>query len=210
MLLVTGIGALGPFALPPDVDVLTIPGLQKVSNGEYVARRLALSPCDTADLRAGLLEAAVRSFRPSVLLADKHPVGPAGELVPALLQLRSQGGLAVLGLRDVLDDPAAVEIEWRCGGLVEAFDRFYAHALVYGSADLLDPVAEAGLPPAVLARASWVATSSPPARTWQRRLIWVATAGRWSSLASAAGTTALACCARSSQAVGTPSGTRSW
>jgi predicted glycosyltransferase len=155
VLLATGIGEFGPFALPPHVDVLKIPELQKVANGHYVARRLAMQPGDTTDLRAGLLEAAVSHFRPSVLLADKHPLGPAGELVPALEQLSRFGGRAVLGVRDVLDDPAVVDIEWRAAGLAAAFERYYSRALIYGSEHLLDPVTEAGIPPAVLRRASW-------------------------------------------------------
>lgn len=168
VLVATGIGEFGPFALPPDVDVLKIPGLQKVANGHYVARRLAMQPGDTTDLRAGLLEAAVSHFRPSVLLADKHPLGPAGELVPALEQLRAQGGQAVLGVRDVLDDPAVVDIEWRAAGLAAAFEHYYSLALIYGSEHLLDPVTEAGIPPAVLRRGAWcghvVAPFEPEAR----------------------------------------------
>lgn len=184
-LVATGIGEFAPFSLPPGVDVLKIPGLQKVANGHYVARSLALQPGDTTDLRAGLLEAAVSHFRPSVLLADKHPLGPAGELVPALERLRAQGGRAVLGVRDVLDDPAVVDIEWGAAGLADAFEHYYSLALIYGSERLLDPVNEAGIPPAVLRRGAWCghvvapdeSAGRPPELDDDARPVVIATAG---------------------------------
>jgi predicted glycosyltransferase len=164
VLVATGVDDVGPFAVPPAVDVLKLPGLRKVANDEYVARHLALRPDDTAELRAGLLEAAVCHFRPSVLVADKHPLGPGSELLPALEQLRANGGRAVLGARDVLDDPAVVAAEWQAEHLIEAFERYYDGALLYGTPDLLDPVGEAGIPLPVLRRGSWCGhVLAPPA-----------------------------------------------
>jgi predicted glycosyltransferase len=78
VLVATGIGEWAPFSVPPTVDILKIPGLRKVANDYYVAGRMALRADDATELRAGLLAAAVRHFRPSVLLVDKHPLGPAG------------------------------------------------------------------------------------------------------------------------------------
>jgi len=168
VLVATGVDDLGPFSVPAGVEVLKLPGLQKVSNERYVSRRLALDPVATTRLRGGLLEAAVSHFRPHVLLVDKHPVGPAGELVPALERLRAQGGRAVLGVRDVLDDPAVVAAEWAATGLDAAFDRYYDQALLYGTPGLLDPATEAGIPAAVLAKGRWCGYVVAPVDVDQR------------------------------------------
>lgn len=165
VLLATGVDDLGPFPVPAGIEVLKIPGLVKVAPERYVPRRLALAAGDASDLRAGLLEAAVEHFRPDVLLADKHPLGPSRELTPALERLGADGGRAVLGVRDVLDDPRAMAAEWEAAGLQAAFTRFYDGALLYGTRSLLDPVAAAGIPPSVLRRGTWcghvVAPSGP-------------------------------------------------
>src|ERR671914_528199 len=90
-------------------------------------------------VRSALLAAAVESFRPHVLLADKHPVGASGELLPALAALRASGGRAALGLRDILDDPAVVLREWARDDLPRQTAEHYDRVLVYGHPDLFDP-----------------------------------------------------------------------
>lgn len=144
VLIATGSEALDSFVVPPSVDVLRLPGLRKVSNDRYSARRLALDDDEVASLRAALLATAVEAFRPNVLVADKHPAGVHGELVPALEALRASGGRAALGLRDVLDGAAEAQRGWLDGGL-EAVLRFHDLVLVYGEQELLDPLAGSGL-----------------------------------------------------------------
>ena len=93
-----------------------------------------------------VLAAAVEIFRPEVVLVDHDPFGPAGELGPALEIVRAAGGPAVRGLPDVLDDAAAVDLEWRNRGLFERIPEIFARVLVYGQPDLLDPVREYRFP----------------------------------------------------------------
>ena len=93
-----------------------------------------------------VLAAAVEIFRPEIVLVDNDPFGPAGELGPALELVRASGGQAVLGLPDVLDDPEAVDREWRNRGLFERIPEYFSRVLVYGQPDLLDPVSEYGFP----------------------------------------------------------------
>jgi predicted glycosyltransferase len=139
------------FSIPSSVDILKLPGLRKVDNGRYTARRLNVTWRDVGSVRASLLLAAVNSFQPTVLLVDKHPVGVGGELEPALEHARRARAGAVLGFRDVLDDPAAVHAEMRDGGLFERIDRYYDRVLVYGQPDILDARREYGFPPNVAA-----------------------------------------------------------
>jgi predicted glycosyltransferase len=93
-----------------------------------------------------VLAAAVEIFRPEVVLVDHDPFGPGGELGPALELVRASGGQAVLGLPDVLDDPASVDLEWRNRGLFDRIPEYFNRVLVYGQPDLLDPVHEYRFP----------------------------------------------------------------
>jgi predicted glycosyltransferase len=139
------------FAIPPSIDILKLPGLRKVDNGHYAARRLNVSWRDVRSVRASLLLAAVNSFRPTVLVADRHPLGVGGELEPALEQSRAAGAGAVLGLRDVLDDPSSVHAELHERGLFEGIARYFRRVLVYGQPDILDAPKVYGFPENVAA-----------------------------------------------------------
>lgn len=146
VLLVTGAEDLDAFSIPDSVDVLRLPGLSKVDNHRYAARRLSISAGEVRALRAALLSAAVETFRPDVVLADKHPGGVQGELVPALERHRAAGGRAAFGLRDVLDEPKDARREWRRSGAGVHLADFHHLVLVYGQADLLDPLAGLAVP----------------------------------------------------------------
>jgi predicted glycosyltransferase len=166
VLLATGCDELGAHGLAPNVDVLVLPGLKKVANGRYSARRLRMSGHEVRALRSAQLEAAVRSFRPDVILVDKHPVGVRGELRPALEALRERGGRAVLGLRDILDDAASVAEEWSATGVIEEMERYVDRVLIYGDPRVYDLVGEYGLPPslAALSRYCGYVVNAEPAR----------------------------------------------
>jgi predicted glycosyltransferase len=127
------------------VDILKLPGMRKVSNTSYAARRLSLSAPETSAMRSALIASATESFRPQVLLSDKHPHGAHGELRAALAVLRAAGGRAVLGLRDILDEPATVRAEWQAAGVLDAIARDYDRVLVYGSRSVLDPAEVYGM-----------------------------------------------------------------
>jgi predicted glycosyltransferase len=137
------------FCVPDHVDMLALPGLRKISNGRYRGRRLTIPGGEVRKVRSALLAAAVESFQPAVVLADKHPAGVGGELLAALEALQARGGRAVLGLRDVLDAPATVRAEWDRASLRSHVERYYDRVLVYGSKAVLDPVEEYGLGPRV-------------------------------------------------------------
>jgi predicted glycosyltransferase len=132
--------------LPARVEVLKLPGLRKTANDEYQSRRLPVHTDEIRELRASLLQAAVKSFRPAVVLVDKHPFGARGEFRAGLKTLKENGGRAVLGLRDILDEPAVVRREWAAHRLQERIGEFYDRIFVYGDRSVFDPVTEYGLP----------------------------------------------------------------
>jgi predicted glycosyltransferase len=140
--------------VPDGVDLMRLPAVRKIDNGHYAPRRLQISGTDLTALRAGILTAAVESYRPSVLLVDKHPLGVGGELRTALQRLRELGGRAVLGLRDVLDDPATVRAEWT-PEQTEVVLEHYGRVLVYGNESVFDTLRRSALPPELAARSSY-------------------------------------------------------
>jgi predicted glycosyltransferase len=146
IVLVTSVDEPQSLGVPASVEVIRLPGIRKLGNERYVPRRLRISPREIRELRAALLQAAVESFAPAVMLVDKHPLGAAGELRPALEALRRAGGRAALGLRDVLDDRSAVVREWACHGLAGHITAYYDRVLVYGTRAVFDPVSEYELP----------------------------------------------------------------
>lgn len=137
VLLATGARGIEVLDVPDGVEILGLPGLRKLDNRRYAARRLGVPPDDVRALRADVLAAAVTAYRPDVLLADKHAGGVAGELLPALQELRAAGGRAAVGLRDVLDEPGRARREWAAARPALALHDL---ALLYGQADLLVPI----------------------------------------------------------------------
>ena len=140
VVLATGWSELPEHWLPAGVDTVKLPAFRKLGNDEYGARHLTLSRDEVRAMRSSLLESLVQTFHPDVILVDKHPLGVRGELRSALAVLRKQGGRAVLGLRDVLDDPATVCEEWDRHGVPRMVLEHYDRVLVFGHPLILDPI----------------------------------------------------------------------
>ena len=94
----------------------------------------------------------MRSFRPGVVLVDKHPFGARGEFRAGLRALRAQGGHAVLGLRDILDEPGHVLQEWQPYRMQHRILKYYERVLIYGEQAVFDPVSAYEFPPALAER----------------------------------------------------------
>jgi predicted glycosyltransferase len=137
------------------VDILKIPAIRKLDNYRYAARRLPIPEADLRALRSTLLFGAVESFRPDVVLVDKHPMGVKGELRETLAVHRSNGGRSVLGLRDILDHPEAVRREWASHDITTLIAEHYDRVLVYGERDVFDPVSTYEFPRSVAARTTF-------------------------------------------------------
>ena len=118
-----------------------LPSLVKDADGAY--RNDEMSFDETIERRSSRFAAIVEDHRPDVVVVDRHPYGIAGELVPGLDRARATGAATVLGLRDILDEPAVVAAE--LAGWTDVAER-YDRVLVYGERVLCDHVAEYGLP----------------------------------------------------------------
>jgi len=155
VLLATSVDEVANLGLPANVDTLKLPGLRKLGNNQYASRRLALPPSEIRFLRTEILHAAVKAFRPAVVLVDKHPLGAGAEMQPALEAARAAGARAVLGLRDILDEPDVVRHEWSERGVPERIAEFYDLILIYGNDSVFDPVEEYRFPAALAERTKY-------------------------------------------------------
>ncbi len=153
-LLVTGAKSAERLAAPFDVDCVQLPPVTKVANGRYVIEERAGSFKDVLLRRSAMIANAVREFRPDLILVDRYPRGMHDELAAALRLQAAQrpGAPAVLGLRDILDSPAAIRQEWEVNRYSDAIRETYAMVLCYGDPKVYDPVREYGLPGDVAAR----------------------------------------------------------
>jgi len=119
-----------------------VPPLLKAADGSY--RHETLSFEDAVRERERIFRGLVEQERPDVVVVDRHPYGTAGELRAGLDLARRCGAAAVLGLRDVLDEPSVVREEMRGLGWAGVED-VYDDILVYGARHFVDHAAEYGL-----------------------------------------------------------------
>jgi predicted glycosyltransferase len=142
VLVIAGATEANLFPRPRGVDHLTLPAISKEYSG-YESRSLDVSLHELVRLRSQTIRAALESFEADLLVVDKVPCGVLCELLPALRELRRQRRtLCVLGLRDVLDDPAMVRREWHTLHYEEAIRDFYEAIWIYGDPNVYDVVGE--------------------------------------------------------------------
>ncbi len=152
VLLATGADYVARLGLPQHVDILKLPGLRKIANGEYCSRHLNIPVPDIRELRSEMLTTAVKAFFPSVVLVDKHPFGASGEFRTGLEELRKQGGRAALGLRDILDEPEYVLEEWSPMRMQHRIAAYYDEVFVYGQRSIFDAATAYEFPPSMAER----------------------------------------------------------
>jgi predicted glycosyltransferase len=148
VLIATGSPRAQAFALPTGCDTLKLPAVTKTPTGDYRPRGLRMPLDELVRLRSDLLRSSARAFRPDVILVDHSPVGMQGELWPLFHDLDKgpTRPVVVLGLRDITDEPGAVEREWDRSGAFEAIRSVYDRILVYGDPRLRTTAQDLRLP----------------------------------------------------------------
>jgi predicted glycosyltransferase len=155
-LILTGSPVAGRFAFPSRVDHVRLPGVTKRRDGSYVSTTMGMDIEATTSLRSGLIKSTAIQYDPDILIVDKEPAGFHGELIPTLEYLREMGrARLVLGLRDVLDEPEVLAVEWARKGAIEATRQFYDEVWIYGVQSIYDPTSGLDLGPRVRARMHW-------------------------------------------------------
>jgi len=149
VLIVTGAAEAGRFPRPDGVDLLTVPGVGKDPDGGYRARHWGLPLAEVVAVRRAVLTAGLQAFAPDLVIVDKVAAGFAGELEPVLGPMRAGGARLVLGLRDILDAPAAAAADWRRLRTTELLRAHYDEVWVYGDPAVSDLAADCRVPPSV-------------------------------------------------------------
>jgi predicted glycosyltransferase len=143
IVIVTGLTVRPAWLGDDRLRIERVPALIKDADGAY--RNDELSFAAAIERRAERFADVVTAHRPDVVVVDRHPYGTGGELRPGLEVARAHGAAAVLGLRDILDEPAVVVAELAGDGWRDVAAT-YDGVVVYGELVLCDHVAEYGLP----------------------------------------------------------------
>ncbi|MDQ4134571.1 MAG: hypothetical protein M3158_00140 [Pseudomonadota bacterium] len=141
VVIISGSPVIGNFEFGSGVDYVRVPGVTKLPEGDYKSLNLNVELDDAVGLRQALILQTAESFRPDVFIVDKEPTGFRGEVMPALEHLQGQGCRLVLGIRDVMDEPALLVPEWERKGALDALTRYYDEIWVYGLKEVYEPLA---------------------------------------------------------------------
>ncbi len=151
LLVLTDLPVFGRFRLPPNLDYVHIPRLDRVTAGAGGATSSLRSQGTVAAVRRHLISATLESFDPQLVIVDRTPLGAGDELREVLGGVRRQrpGTRIISGLWDIPGDAAAIRDRWRREGTVDSLADLYDEIWVYGNRDLFDPALEYAVPEAV-------------------------------------------------------------
>ncbi|MBL8675686.1 MAG: hypothetical protein JNL07_12415 [Rhodospirillales bacterium] len=141
VLILSGSPIIGSFDFKARVDFVRVPGVVKRGDGEYEALNLNIGIERTLRMRAKLIRKTAELFDPDLFIVDKEPLGLRGEVGETLAALKRRGTPLVLGLRDVMDEPALLAPEWKRKNVMPALRDLYDDIWIYGLPQLNDPLA---------------------------------------------------------------------
>ncbi|WP_205032197.1 glycosyltransferase family protein [Hwanghaeella grinnelliae] len=149
VLILTGSSIIGSFDFRTRVDFVRVPGVIKLRNGEYTPLKLHMNIADTLAIRESIIRHTAETFDPDLFIVDKEPLGLHGEVESTLQDLNEKGIPCVLGLRDVMDEPALLEPEWKRKRAIPALSQYYDELWVYGLPQFCDPLEGLEIPQSV-------------------------------------------------------------
>ncbi len=142
VLILSGSPIIGSFDFKSRVDFVRVPGVIKLRNSEYTPLQLHIDIEQTLAMRSSIIQHTADIFDPHLFLVDKEPLGLRGEARDTLIMLKERGTRLVLGLRDVMDDPASLLDEWRRKNVYPALYELYDEIWVYGLPQIFNPLTE--------------------------------------------------------------------
>jgi predicted glycosyltransferase len=154
VVLASGSPVIDQVPRPAGLVCVQLPPVVKTGDDEYRSFDPAMSLSLVRRARTAVLLDVVRRWTPDVLLVDHAPQGMKGELLPVFDELPrvSPATKVVLGLRDILDEPARVQQAWRDAGVYETLASIYDRILVYGDRAVFDLAEEYRIPPSTADR----------------------------------------------------------
>ncbi|MDJ0695068.1 glycosyltransferase [Mastigocoleus sp. MO_188.B34] len=157
ILLISGSPMLQGFRLPPGLDYIKLPCLNRGEVGKVSVKYLGTDVNETVKLRSDLILSAAVNFKPDLLMVDKKPYGLKNELQQTIHYLNSslpQTKLVLL-LRDILDTPEKTVLEWQSQSYYETVEKFYDRILVVGMPEVFDVCRKYQFPTAIAHKTSY-------------------------------------------------------
>jgi predicted glycosyltransferase len=132
------------FDLQERIDFVKLPTVVKVGAGVFRPGSLLTSYGLVKAMRSTVNREVLARFHPDLVLVDHMPGGANRDLVPALRLIRSLDypTRVVLGVRDIIDDPAVTCGVWQREGFYDTLKRYYDSVLIYGSPDVYPTAAK--------------------------------------------------------------------
>lgn len=141
VLVVSGAREACHFAMMAGVDCVTLPSLCKDVAGDYTGKHLRWTCRQTTSLRSKIIASTLKAFSPHVFIVDKVPRGIGNELDETLAEIRERETTrCVLGLREILDDPATVMKQWIECDAEQTIRDHYDEVWIYGDSAIYDSV----------------------------------------------------------------------
>ena len=143
ILLVSGSPMLHDFRLPPGLDYIKLPCLNR-GWGQMAVKYLNADIESILKLRSEIILAAAKNYQPDLVLVDKKPTGIQGELQSTIEYLKTNLPTTkfVLLLRDILDTPEKTIAEWQREDYYRQVESLYNRILVVGMQQIFDLVRE--------------------------------------------------------------------
>ncbi|WP_406856566.1 glycosyltransferase [Alsobacter sp. KACC 23698] len=155
VVIITGSPVVGSFDFGNGVDFVRVPGVVKLPNGDYTSLNLNLGLDEAVAMREAIIRNTALALSPDIVIVDKEPTGFRGEILPTLDAMKARGARLVLGIRDVMDEPALLLPEWERKGARQALIDYYDDIWIYGLKELYDPLVALELPDAVKQRITY-------------------------------------------------------
>ena len=169
VLILSGSPIIGSFDFKARVDFVRIPGIIKLRDGEYTSLGLHIDLEQTLQMRESIIYHTAATFKPDIFLVDKEPTGLQGEVTTTLEMLKQQGCINVLGLRDIMDEPAQLKAEWERKQVLPVLENLYHDIWVYGLNEMGNPIEGLGLPSSIANKISYtgyLGREIPSDRNW--------------------------------------------
>ncbi|MBE7472502.1 MAG: glycosyltransferase [Anaerolineae bacterium] len=151
ILIVTGSPVIHSFRIPAGIDYIKLPCLDRTEADHYEPRFLQDWPAETKQTRQAILNNSILGFNPDLMIVDKRPGGVDGELLGTIEELRQRGRSTrlILGIRDILDEPARTQQSLKRARDFEIIERYYDEVWIYGVPAIFNPIKEYAFPDVV-------------------------------------------------------------
>ena len=156
VLIISGSAIAGAFDFRARVDFVKIPSVIKLRNGEYTSLEQYIDLSETIRMRESIIRHTAETFKPTVFIVDKEPMGLQGEVAETLAYLKSRNTTLVLGMRDVMDAPRLLAAEWKRKNLIPKIDALYDQIWIYGPENFYDPMIGMDIPQSMRDRIRFV------------------------------------------------------